>query len=48
MQYIVDRDMGHDPMPQYYASINMDMKTEEYIKNNKQQVGEIGDFYIYE
>ena len=34
LQYIVDRDMGHDPMPQYYASINMDMKTEEYIKNN--------------
>lgn len=34
LQYIVDRDMGHDPMPQYYASINMDMKTEEYIRNN--------------
>ena len=34
LQYIVDRDMGHYPMPQYYASINMDMKTEEYIKNN--------------
>ena len=23
-------------------------KVKEYIKNNKQQVGEIGDFYIYE
>lgn len=34
LNYIVTRDMGHDPMPQYYASINMDMKTEEYIRNN--------------
>lgn len=34
LQYIVDRDMGHDPIPQYYASINMDMKTEEYIRDN--------------
>ena len=34
LEYIVNRDMGHDPIPQYYASINMDMKTEEYIRNN--------------
>ncbi|WP_455543178.1 amidase domain-containing protein [Intestinibacter sp.] len=34
LQYIVDRDMGHDPIPQYYANINMHMKTEEYIRNN--------------
>ena len=34
LEYIVNRDMGHDPIPQYYASINMDLKTEEYIRNN--------------
>lgn len=34
LEYIVNRDMGHGPIPQYYASINMDMKTEEYIRNN--------------
>lgn len=34
LEYILNEKAYHDPIPQYYAAVDLDMKTEEYILNN--------------